>query len=168
LTPAMACSPATLCSGAGLTVPSDRLWTVRIRSHRLDHNRSTGSCGLGPRCRVSTHFTGPLHTCGAAHQSLAATRLPRPQRVKPVVRHASFAEKPLYFCRFNPQSILIQSNCFSVLFLFTLDPVFSRISTRSPRTRYSTILFKFKFVLFIEMPLHLKSCITFAFQVRFE
>ena len=41
-----------------------------------------------------------------------------------------FAERPLYFCRFNPQSILIQSNRFSVLFLFTLDPVFSRISTR--------------------------------------
>ena len=75
------------------------------------------------------------HAC-VVHRATHTSPRGRPvnSRVKPAVKRAPFLEKPLCFCRINPQSILIQSNCFLVLFLFTLDPVFSRISTRSPIT----------------------------------
>ena len=71
---------------------------------------------------------------GTPRQPESTTRSPSQPWVKLIVKRTSFAERPLYFCRFNPQSILIQSNYLSVLFLFTLDPVFSRFGTRSPIT----------------------------------
>ena len=155
----MVCSLEFLCSGARLIVPSDRLWTVGIRSHRLDHNRSNSWT------MDVVYSATSARPCmrGALRQLEGTTHLPSQPQVKPTVSRMHFVEKPLYFRRINPRYSSVQKNFYSIPFSSNLAPVFSRFSARSPRTRYSTILFKFKFVLFIEMPLHLNSCITFAF-----
>ena len=86
---------------------------------------------MGPRWRVSA---GPRRVVHRVNRS-APHVYPVNSRVKPAVKPRPFCrKKPFYFHKFNPQSRSVWKNCFSVLFLFTLDPVFSRISTCSPIT----------------------------------
>ena len=65
----------------------------------------------------------------------------------------TFAFLALRFSQ-NQPTVLISSKVFLLVpFSSNLAPVFLSNSARSPRTCYSTVLFKFKFVLFTEMPL---------------
>ena len=138
------------------SVPLDLARTALIRSYRFGPQRAVDSVH---RVCVSTSL------CHVVHRTNS-----QPPRGHPVnsqdqtgVSSAHFSENPLCFHRIKPRYSSVQINFYSVLVLFNLAPVFSRFNARSPRTCYSMILFKFKFVLFTELPLHLISCITFAF-----
>ena len=102
---------------------------VRIRCTISIHDWSTEWA----MDRVCSATSARPHTRGAPHQSLAATcRMSQQPRVKPVVKHASFVENPLYFLRINPRYSTVPKYFYSVLFSSNLDPVLSRFSARSP------------------------------------
>ena len=113
-------------------------FTCAVRSDVDDHDKPVPlRCVTGPPELVdSVHPARSVAPTprGAPSQLHAPTCLPSQQPQSTTVSHARFVEKPSCFPVFNPRSKAVQNNYKSALFLFTLDPVFSRTSAHSPKS----------------------------------